>query len=210
MQMMNVMLGASSPSTDRPIGTHRLHRYYPDYPDHQHPPRSLLAAMRLLQSDDGERATQIRSMLRDSCWPEGNPSYVEMRAHLTDVHGSPDASLASLADVYREWLHAILETECGGACWMRDLDDGASTRPRYPQRPPIIAEALKAGMRVNRNGVTWCWNDRPGSPSCGHFSGNREPSMKLYGNNDTFFCHQCGIWGFSDQIAARTWQGQAR
>lgn len=132
---------------------------------------------------------------------------MDFRDHLMTVHQRPD-QVEILTGIWDDWRTA----------WLDHYPPHPPTEPHpgidpeslVPPRPPILEEAEKEGLTVTRNLMTWCWNDVPGSPTQGHFNGNREPSMRLYPENDTFFCHQCGIWGFSDQIKDRDWQGVRR
>jgi hypothetical protein len=152
---------------------------------------------------EGNPLGQIaRSIKRDPC--AMGESFVELDNHLRDDHDAGDEAHTALTEVLNQYIdmwenskHIPLHIGC-------DICNPTKFAPR----PPIIGAAQDAGLPVTHNQMTYCWNDVPGSPTQGHFNGNRVPSMKLYPENDTFYCHQCHIWGFSDQIATRSWQGR--
>ena len=164
------------------------------------PAESLLAfiAERVTQAD--EFGGLARAIQRDSCFPTGSgTSYVECVRHLRQVHGGPERTLDALKSIWILWMEAWLST---------GTYPGGPPPSRLRERQDIFEAAIESGLAVTRTAVAFCWNDVPGSPTQGHFNGNREPSLKLYGDNQTFQCHQCGIWGYSDQLKTRTWQGR--
>lgn len=72
-------------------------------------------------------------------------------------------------------------------------------------RENIQDVAFETGLRQGTNGLWFCWNDNPDNPECGHFGGNKEASVQLYTEDNHFFCHQCGIHGYSDHLRERRW-----
>lgn len=155
--------------------------------------------MQAYLSDATEVGDYARSFSRDPCWPDATATFDQMAKHLLEAHGNPEDALWALNTIYWTWRDAVLN---------QIIEDDRAYRTKFPPRQPIMAAAAESGLQVNRNGMTYCWNDT--GPTKGHFNGNREPSMKLYETNDSFFCHQCGIWGWSDQLKERTWQGKKR
>jgi YozE SAM-like protein len=161
------------------------------------PNASLIGFILEHRADSGPFGTFARSISRDPCWPAHDASYVECVAHIIAVHGGDPAAIDTLSQLWAKWRDRWLQT---------------GTYPSGPPistfspRQPILEAALDSGPNVSRNHMAFCWNDEPGTPTRGHFNGNRERSLKLYADNDTFECHQCGIWGYSDQLKTRTWQ----
>lgn len=163
---------------------------------------------------DGLLGEMARSIARDPCWPKGHPSYIVCVQHITDVHGANPLVLRKLRISWKMWRRAWART---GRHPFQDEDEARGealsrqTR-KFAPRQNIFEAAAESGLQMTRTGLAFCWNDVPGSPTQGHFNGNREPSMALYddGENQSFFCHQCGIWGWPDQLKERTWQGKAR
>lgn len=145
-----------------------------------------------------------RAILRDPCFPKVPASYFECVSHVEEAHSGKTDILDLLFTLWFEWRERWL------ALWQSHGLKPYSEPPKYPPRQNILEAAQEAEMVVTANEMTFCWNDVPESPTQGHFNGNREPSMKLYTNDQSFFCHQCGIWGYSDQLLKRTWQGKAR
>jgi bifunctional DNA primase/polymerase-like protein len=106
-----------------------------------------------------------------------------------------------------DWLLDYLDSIYRARSAPFTAQERRSADARPGTRQDIIEAAAESGLDVDRRGMTFCWNDVPGSPTQGHFNGNRKRSLSLYPNEGMFTCHQCGIWGFSDQLKARTWQG---
>lgn len=157
--------------------------------------------------DDGDLGNVARSIARDACFPQ-NASYVEAVAHINKAHDGNPAVLGVLSQFFEDWKRAWdRENDTTGR---RPGDPPGLRRLRFPPREPILEVAIETGLRPGRSGLWYCWNDVPGSPTQGHFNGNREASLALYQHDQSFFCHQCGIFGWSDQLRKRTWQGRYR
>lgn len=202
----------------------------------QRPPDEFLDFVASFRTQPGPHGNLARAIRRDPCFPkpsrtygwnggiyssatgtflydsnEHDPdtgrsdgSYAGCVNHINEVHHGKADTLKALADLFKQWKEAWWSLPGGDYPYRR------FSGPRFPPRQDIFAAAAESGLRVSSNGMAFCWNDVPGSPTQGHFNGNRVPSMRLYTENDTFFCHQCGIWGFSDQLKTRTWQGQRK
>jgi hypothetical protein len=155
------------------------------------------------RSDAGAYGDLARAIAKDPCFPKDpEASYVACVEHVNEVHAGKADVLAVLDEMLRAWMDAWAATGT------HPSGPPPGRRRQFPPRQDIFAAAAESGLSVNRNGMAFCWNDS--GPTSGHNGGNKDRSMKLYGHNQTFFCHQCGIWGFSDQLKIRTWQGRAR
>jgi hypothetical protein len=161
---------------------------------------SHIKAVQAARSCAGDLA---RSIARDPCFPRSF-SYAEAVAHVESAHGGNQQVLDDLRQVYAEWRAGWAPTRINPAQVVGDYLDV------FPPRQNIVEAAIESGLQQGYSNLWFCWNDVPGSPTQGHFNGNRNASVALYETDQSFFCHQCGIWGYSDQLKARTWQGIAR
>lgn len=179
----------------------------------QTPPRTLYEYIQSHASDyQSEAGDLARAIQKDRCFPRptgreatekakpSRASYVECVRHIEEIHGGSPDRLRVLKAAWLSWVER----------WASIGLSPYGERGRFPPRQNIVEAAIESGLRRGGSGLWFCWNDEPGSPTQGHFRGNREASVALYENDQSFFCHQCGIWGWSDQLKARTWQGKSR
>lgn len=160
----------------------------------------------------GEYGNLARSIRKDPCFPRpsrtkasetpgpSRTSYVGMLAHLNEVHGGKAQAIDTLTAMWNEWRER----------WMATGLNPAADPEAYAPRENILFTALDTDLRQGRNGLFYCWNDVPGSPTQGHFNGNKEATVQLYEEDNHFFCHQCGIFGWSDQLRDRDWESRNR
>lgn len=167
--------------------------------------------------EDSPAGDFARETQRDPCWPLGHEAQpVDTKNHLQTVHGLSDLSPVMDAHeaLFQKWMEDWSKhggfpgrCPCNNFAWP---PLGYPYQSKFPPREDILAVAREVGMRFKSTYLVWCFNDDTSQPDCGHWRGNRQPSMTLYPHDNHFYCHQCGINGWSDQLRTKTWVSKTR